>query len=132
MKNLICLFVLVLLTFGSQAKASEYKCTEWTKVSGISCIFAGRSADVFRRQCENACWYNSRTRRGNMGPSCDQERVCHTESPATFTSECSKWTEQRGTTCHNPNTGDWEQSWKRACTVGIKESWCSYEDPNNL
>lgn len=130
--NLICLFALVLLTFGTQANASEYKCTEWEKQDGISCIFAGRSADVFKRQCENACWYNPVTRRGNMGPGCDQERVCHPENPATFTSECSEWVKVRGVTCYDPNEESWEQKWQRACTVGIKESWCSKANPNNL
>ena len=130
--NLICLFVLVLITFGTNVTASEYKCTEWEKQDGISCIFAGRSADVFKRQCENACWNNPVIRRGNLGPGCDQERVCYIESPATFSSECSEWVKVSGVSCFDPNKESWEQKWQRACTVGIKESWCSRANPNNL
>ncbi len=130
--NLINLIALIFLTFGTQGIASEYKCTEWKKQGGVSCVFAGRLADIYRRQCENACWYNSVTRHGNMGPDCDQERVCHTENPNSFLSECSEWVRVNGVTCFDPNTGSWEQKWRRACTVGVRESWCSRGNPNNL
>ena len=63
--KLVCLFALIFMAFGTQVQASENKCTEWEEQNGISCIFGGRSAKVFRRQCENACWYNPVTRRGN-------------------------------------------------------------------
>lgn len=130
--NWICFTALILLSFGSNAEASNYKCTEWEKQDSVSCIFAGKSANIYKRQCENACWYNPVTRRGNMGPNCDQERVCHPENPETFSSECSEWVKVRGVTCYDPNTQDWEQKWQRACTVGIKESWCSRANPNDL
>ena len=81
MKGLI---LSVLMLVSTAAFSAENKCTEWTKTRGVTCIFAGGTGYVYERQCENPCWYNSRTRRGNMGPGCDQERVCFTRNPEEF------------------------------------------------
>jgi hypothetical protein len=133
-KTMAVIFCLLSLKAFATLPASEkgYKCTEWTAQSGISCIFAGNNADVFERQCENPCWNSPRTRTGNWGPNCDKERVCSLKNPSSFSGVCSKWVRQRSVTCRNPNTNRWEDSWKRVCTVGLKESWCSDANPNNL
>lgn len=123
--------IAVFLILSMTVQASEYKCSDWTKKRGVSCIFAGSSADVYERQCENSCW-RGRYGRGNWGPDCDMEKVCSPSSPATFEGVCSEWTRNRSVSCRNPNTGDWEQRWVRVCTVGLKESWCSDADPNRL
>ena len=120
---------LLMTLFMSFSSSANFKCTDWTKTRGITCIFAGERANVYERQCENYCWYNSRTRQGNWGPDCDREKVCYPESPANFRGLCGPWIEHDGITCRNPNTGKWEQKWVRACTVGLKESWCSDEYP---
>lgn len=124
----LILSTLFFISFGAQA--SNGKCTEWTQTRGVSCIFAHKSANVYERQCENNCWRNARTNRGNWGPHCDRERVCHFDNPETFQSVCSDWTKVSSVSCRNPNTGDWEQQWKRACTVGLKETWCSDRYPS--
>lgn len=124
-------FILVFL-FSVSALAESHKCTEWTRTSGVSCVFAGSSASVYERQCENPCFRLPRNRGGNWGPDCQKERVCSDKDPRNFTSVCSEWVRVSGVTCRNPNTGDWEDQWKRVCTVGLKERWCSDEDPNDL
>lgn len=128
MKTLIGL-AMILIAF--TASASDYKCSDWARKSGVTCIFAGSSADVWERQCENNCW-RGRYGRGNWGPNCDMERVCSPESPKTFQSVCSEWVEHSSVSCRNPSTGDWEQKWVRVCTVGLKETWCSDDDPNRM
>jgi hypothetical protein len=127
----ICILAIVFFSFRG-LEASEYKCTEWKAQRSTTCIFAGSRASVYKRQCENACWYNSRTRQGNMGAECDQEKVCHPSNPANFGDVCSEWIKVGGITCYDPNTESWEQKWQRACTIGIKEHWCSRANPNNL
>lgn len=125
-KSMMIIFTLFV---SSEVIASNGKCTEWTKTRGVSCIYAGRSANVYERQCENYCW-RGRHNQGNWGPDCDRQRVCHFNDPDTFQDVCSEWIKQSGTSCRNPNTGDWEQKWVRACTVGLREDWCSDSNPN--
>ena len=116
--------VLFLLLATLSANASNGECSSWKKANGVSCIFAGDSANIYRRSCEKNCW-RGRHGRGNWGPKCDRERVCHTSNPKTYRSTCSKWTMVDGVTCRNKRTGDWEQKWARACTVGVTESRCT-------
>ena len=123
---MILLQLLIVLPLGS---AYAGKCTDWQKQDGTSCTLANESADVYKRQCENNCW-KGRHGRGNWGPDCDQERLCSVEHPSTFKGLCSKWYKQSGTRCYNPNTQDWETKWERACTVGLKETWCSEDYPD--
>jgi hypothetical protein len=128
MKSIVGIAIIII---SFVASASDYKCSEWTKRAGVSCVFAGSSADSWERQCENSCW-RGRYGLGNWGPECDLERVCSPEDPRKFQSVCSEWIEDASVTCRNPSTGDWEQKWARVCTVGVKETWCSDEDPNRL
>ena len=107
------------------------KCSPWTKQEGYSCIFAGSEANIYKRQCENPCW-SDRNGNGNMGPSCDKETVCHISNPDTFSGVCSEWAPVSDVTCYDPSTQSWEQQWVRACTVGIKETWCSRVKPENF
>lgn len=112
-------------------QASEYECTTWEKNRGVSCIFAGRSAQVWSRRCENACWYNPRTRRGNWGPECDRTRFCHpTVNPNEMLSECTDWVQEKGVICHNPISDDWEDKWVRRCLNGRREQICRDDNPN--
>ncbi|MBC7540654.1 MAG: hypothetical protein H7281_17675 [Bacteriovorax sp.] len=47
---------IILLSFALPAFAgSSHVCTAWTQQSGISCIFAEESANIYQRQCENPC-----------------------------------------------------------------------------
>lgn len=110
-------------------KAHAFECTDWKKQAGVTCLFAGEKADLYKRQCENACWWNSVSRQGNIGPNCDQEEACSPKDPTTFTGPCSDWVKVDRVTCYDPNSGTWEQQWARVCTVGLKESWCSREKP---
>lgn len=114
----LCLFLFTQTAFA-------FKCTKWTQTRSTTCVFAGQSSNVWERQCENPCGWR------DFGPHCDVERLCHPQDPNLFSSSCSEWTKLSGTTCRNPNTGDWEQKWERACQTGLATSWCSDEDPNN-
>lgn len=116
-------FFLMLVT--SSALAQNYYCTEWTRQSGYSCVFAGRNAQVWGRQCENPCHYR------NYGPQCDLVKLCFDKNPNDFVSGCSDWVKDSGVTCHNPSTGRWEQKWARVCDTGLGTTWCSDENPNN-
>lgn len=106
-------------------------CSEWAEQRGISCIFNGRSAKVYARQCENPCWMGPNGR-GNWGPSCDLERICSPVEPSEFNGVCSEWFENSSVTCHNPNTNSWERQWNRVCTVGLKTTWCSNKYPQTV
>lgn len=108
--------------------ADNYACSPWTKQDGYSCIFAGESANIYKRQCENDC-HGGRNGNGNMGPDCDMEVVCHFNSPDSFPGVCSDWAQLSGVTCYDPTTQSWEQEWVRACTVGLRETWCSHVAP---
>lgn len=118
------LMLLLSIAAFQTAFAEEYFCTKWTKQSGLSCVFGGRSANVWARQCENPCSWN------NHDPNCDIDRICHNENPNEFQSTCSEWVAERGVSCSNPNTSRWEQKWVRACQKGLVTIWCSDEDPN--
>ncbi len=107
----------------------NFKCTHWTAQNGISCLMAGSFAPIYARQCENPCWKNSNGG-GNWGPNCDMEQVCSLKHPGSFTGKCSEWIAERSLSCFNPSTNKWEQRWVRACTVGLREDWCSDTDPN--
>lgn len=113
-----------LVAFASEAK----KCTEWTKQDGVTCLFAGQSADLYQRQCDKPC-YVGPYGHGNMGPNCDQEQVCNISNPTTFNGPCSEWIPVSGVTCYDPNSQSWEQQWARSCTIGLKDTWCSHDLP---
>lgn len=99
-------------------------CSAWTEQESVVCIFAGETANLYRRQCENPCLL------GYPGQACDQEQVCHFDNPDDFRTVCSEWVQESNMTCYNPNSNSFEQRWVRACTVGLRESWCSDVDPN--
>ncbi len=121
------LAVLFCLSFSTFAGENGY-CSEWGKQDGVSCVFAGRSADLYARQCENPCIVR---RYGNteLGSSCDREVVCHFNNPTNFEGDCSDWVKEDNVICYDPSTQSWEQRWVRACTVGKVESWCSRQKP---
>ena len=123
MKGII---LFIFLSTMNIAFAQNYHCSQWKEQSGVSCIFAGERASVWVRQCENPCRWN------NYGPTCDIERLCLDENPGKLQSTCSPWKKERGVTCHNPSTGDWEQKWSRGCQSGLATSWCSDENPDDL
>lgn len=114
------LFVMV----SSLVQAQEFYCSDWAEQGNLTCIHAGRSAKVWARQCENPCDFR------NYGPHCDLDRMCLNENPNDLTTVCSRWVKESGMTCHNPNTGRWEQKWVRACQRGLAMTWCSDKDPN--
>lgn len=124
MKRLFLVSLFVLLSISQSVFANEYRCQKWGKASGITCVFAGRNANVWERQCENPCTIR------NFDPKCDLERICLDENPNELTSVCSEWKEESSMTCLNRSSGRWEQKWVRACQVGLATSWCSDENPN--
>ncbi len=128
LKN-ISILILTLSTLTAFADPNP-TCTAWTKQASVSCIFAGEFANIYRRQCENPCWQGSHNR-GNLGPDCDQESLCHFDNPETFDGPCSAWTKSSGVTCYDPNSQSWEQRWERACTNGLRQEWCSRDTPQN-
>jgi hypothetical protein len=130
MKALLLSLIFLTLGMSLGLQANDSECTEWVKERSISCIFGGRSADVYKRKCENHCWYNSQTRRGNMGPDCNRQRACTNNNPTNFTSVCSEWVKHSGVTCHSSETDSWEQKWIRVCTKGYNERRCSGTNPN--
>lgn len=120
-------FIFILPLFYSIANANYY-CTSWTEQSRVTCIFAGRSAKVYERQCENPCWY-SNNGNSNWGSHCDMEIICSPRPPNEFSGLCSDWVQESGVSCRNPNTDNFENKWVRACTVGLRTDWCSNERP---
>ncbi len=118
------LVLLALLSLQSVFAKPDYYCTKWTRQSGVSCVFGGRNADVWARQCENPCSFN------NRDPQCDIDRLCLDLNPNDIQGACSAWVRESSMTCNNPNTGRWEQKWIRACQKGLATVWCSDEDPN--
>ena len=126
MKLIMSLFLLISI-MSTDAIA---KCTEWTEKRGYSCSLISKTAKVYERACTNVCWYKPRTRRRrNTGENCEREKVCSFESPDRFRGACSEWMQANGRTCHNPNTNQWEQSWRRVCTNGLTTMACSSETP---
>jgi hypothetical protein len=123
------LFITLLSIFSLAIMAKETKhCSPWTQQIGISCVFANQSAKDYKRQCDNPCGrYDSFNER--IG-TCSKEETCHFQNPDTFESVCSEWTELSGISCYNPNSQSWQQEWVRACTVNLKETWCSSERPD--
>jgi hypothetical protein len=119
--------LLILVSFISyhSAFADDYFCTEWTKLENISCVFANRFESVWVRKCENPC------RANNNHPNCDIDRLCHYQNPNEFQGACSDWIKDELVSCHNPNTGRWEQKWIRACQKNLVTRWCSDNDPNH-
>lgn len=123
MKFMTALLVLFSMNL---AFGQNYYCSKWQKQRSMTCVYAGDAAHVWSRQCENPCHWR------NYGPSCDIERLCLDEDPNDLVSECSVWKKESGITCNNPATGRWEQKWTRACQTGLRTSWCSDEDPNDM
>lgn len=105
------------------------KCSPWTEQDGVVCIFAGETASLYRRQCENACGFGI-PEQSDGDAHCNREQVCHFNSPNTFRTVCSDWVKESNMNCYNPNSGSLEQLWVRACTINLRESWCSDMDPN--
>jgi len=124
------LLAIIFATLLSLSAMANY-CSDWTETRGVSCIFNGRSANIYERQCENPCWMGTNGR-GNWGPTCDLEKICSPVAPSSFQGQCSDWYQDRSVTCRNPNTSRWESKWTRACTVGLKTEWCSNDRPDFL
>jgi len=133
MKYIALCLLFVLSPLYSSFANNNGDCTPWKKRSGATCTVLGDSANIYERSCEQACWYNARTRQGNMGPACDREWVCHTSDPTPFNGGCGPWVKRRvsSSTCYSPRDGDWQAKWVRACTVGLAQKTCSKENPNN-
>lgn len=130
MKRILTLVCLMFALNPIQNLMAE--CTDWTQTSGVSCIFAGGSGNLWERQCDDLC---SIGRRGQgYGPQCNNETICmpSDSSPNQLSRACTDWVREGGVTCRNPNTGNWEQHWVRSCQTGLSTTWCSDEDPNNL
>ncbi len=102
------------------------RCSDWTQLESMVCIFAGEDANLYARQCENPCWLGE----GNGGLGCDREQVCYFNNPNNFRTVCSDWVKESNFTCYSPNSSSLEQRWVRACTVDLREFWCSEKDPN--
>ena len=131
MKRILSVVCLTFAMISTQTVSAGYSCTEWTKTSGISCIFAGNFANLWERQCENSCGFAYG--RPTYGPNCDLTTICMKDgNPNELGSACTEWTKENNVTCRNPNTGNWEQSWVRSCQKGLTTTWCSNEDPNQL
>lgn len=111
----------MLLSFSGFAQ--EYFCTEWSE-QNFTCVYGGRSAKVWARQCENVCTYR------NYGPQCDLDRICLDQNPNDLQSTCSRWVKESGMSCVNPNSGQFQQKWVRACQKGLAMTWCSNVNPN--
>ncbi len=119
------IILLALLFLGSLAQA-QTSCTDWTQARGVSCIFAGHSADLWKRQCLNPCRYQSGS------SQCQNESICLDRNldPNRLSSNCTDWSAESGVTCQNVNTEQWEQRWVRACQGGYStEQWCSNQRP---
>lgn len=113
------------------ATASENTCTEWQKQSGVSCIWLGSSADVYRRDCTNTCYRQRIPRRTNM-PNCDRAYFCHPQvHPADMNTTCTKWEANRSVSCKAEDTGRFNgKSWRRSCLRGVEQVKCSKRNPN--
>ena len=120
---------LVLISTLSSAKV-ESTCSNWQKEDGVTCIFAGRDASSYTRQCSDPCRVVIYGHPKN-DPNCKREQVCHFDDPSTFIGNCSSWTRVDSVTCYNADSGTWEQQWARACTVGFKDTACSSEMPQD-
>lgn len=118
-------FIFVSLFLFSAAQADR-SCTDWTQTKSVSCIFAGSFANLWQRQCLNPCGF----RHGSN--DCDNESICvdPKTNPNNLSSHCTDWSKESSVTCLNPNTGDWEQKWVRACQTGVATSWCSDNKPD--
>lgn len=127
MLKYLTIILITLTTFSAFAGEGE-RCSSWTKQTGVSCLFASSGADLYARQCENPCKVSAYGQ-GNMGPNCDQEEVCHFQNPETFLGVCSDWVKNGGANCYDPKSQSYEQEWVRACTVGLRTSWCSRVKP---
>ncbi len=129
MKRIFCVVCLMFVLNPLQNVMAG--CTSWTQTSGVSCIFAGNSGNLWERQCENTCAIG---RHGSgWGSQCEAETICMPadSNPNQLSRACTDWTAEDGVTCRNPNTGNWEQHWVRSCQVGFSTTWCSDENPNN-
>ena len=132
LRNQLGLFIFAIFSViyaSANTNSENYKCSDWSLQSGLSCVVAGHNAGLYARQCENPCWKNPNGT-GNWGPNCDKERICSLQHPNQFAGTCSQWIAERSITCYNPSTNRWEQKWVRSCTVGLVEDWCSDMDPN--
>ena len=121
MKKMI--LILILLTLDTTAFAY---CTNWTQTHGTSCVFNSNFGSLWERQCTETCQYHG------MTTNCNYETFCAAGdlNPNQMQSSCTDWVAQSGTSCRNPNSGDWEQSWIRSCQTNYKTEWCSKQKPN--
>ena len=109
-------FLLSLMMNLNTAVAAEFPgCTEWKAERGVSCVFAGRDARVWKRNCSAAEEkFQCRRRPGNNPPiePCLSEVVCFNYSPDQMESACSEWIKERGVTCGVDRK---PVVWRRAC-----------------
>jgi hypothetical protein len=123
MKSILILIVSIFSAINlAYAQIDDSSCSQWERKGGVECIFAGKDAFAWQRSCENKellCKYKQYSQ-------CLKEKVCWTNDPNTLESACSEWVKNPGINCFNSGTGNWEQAWKRACTIGhIEETLCS-------
>ncbi|MCB0365926.1 MAG: hypothetical protein H6624_09390 [Bdellovibrionaceae bacterium] len=109
--------VLAWVLMSSVAQAAESYCTDWKLKDGYSCIFAGKSGDIFVRQCFHKD---------------DKQKVCVKEGthPSDFANGCSEWVRVPGVSCSNGY--DFEDKWVRSCDHSdLRQQICTDENPNN-
>lgn len=119
-----------MITINFNVLGSNTECDSWQKQEHISCIFAGKLANVYLRSCQNFCWKDEITHRGNWGATCNRQRVCYYENPQNLEQVCSQWEKNYGLTCVSSKSFTLEQQWSRICTVGLPETTCSDIEPN--
>lgn len=127
-KELLFLILFIASALSLSFAKDDPSCSSWTKEDGVICIFAGRDANSYTRQCDDACRVVVYGQPKN-DPNCNREQACHFNNPSTFKSNCSEWIQVDGVICQNSNSGAWQQQWARACTTGFKDIACSSEMP---
>jgi hypothetical protein len=89
-------------------------CTDWSKQSGVSCVFAGNDAASWRRDCSKAEDEMQCRRTGNEPQHipCLADTICTNSNPNSLGEEpCTNWVKVPGVSCG----GDKPVAWQRAC-----------------
>ncbi|MEQ1878388.1 MAG: hypothetical protein ABL958_17225 [Bdellovibrionia bacterium] len=115
----ILLSLVFTLVAALPAFASHGPCTKWEKKPSITCIFNGKSASEWVRQCFHQ-W--------------DNTVACMQQDPNTLTGACTKWMQSEDGIRQCFNGLKWERRWVRGCTERLLvEQFCSDSiDPNTI
>lgn len=115
------LLIAALMWFAtSTASANERgNCTRWEKRTGYSCVFNGRTAPQWVRQCSHQF---------------DNTIACMQEDPNTLAGACTQWYQSQDGVRSCYNGIKWERRWVRGCTKALlNEEFCSDTiNPNSL